>query len=357
MLESEGLGGVLLSTQPNFSWLSAGGNSGIDTSREIGSGSLLVRHDGKRFLLANGIEMPRLLAEEVSEHDFEPIEFSWEEEKTPDFLTGRAGSLLTNKKSLGWDLSSCGSSKTVESAIAECRYQLTSDEIQRYRSLGRDAGAAIGLLAKEIEPGLTELEVARRANDALAAYNCRAIVTLVAADDRVRRFRHPLATSLRWHQTVMIVVCARREGLIASLTRLVSAGPVSEELRERTIASAHVNANLFAATRPGRSGADLYDIAARTYSAVGFHGEERMHHQGGACGYRTRDWVAHPASAQIVLDRQAFAWNPSITGTKVEETCLVYGDRIETITSSPEWPQIAVAVDGVTYESPDVLSL
>ena len=89
------------------------------------------------------------------------------------------------------------------------------------------------------------------------------MVTLVAADERLRLFRHPTPTDLCWDKTVMIVVCARRGGLIASLTRIVWAGAVPEDLRERTRATAGVNASLLAATKPGASGADLYEVAAR----------------------------------------------------------------------------------------------
>ena len=95
MLAGKDLGGVLLNTQPNFAWLTAGGSNGIDTSRENGAASLLIRRDGKRFVLANNIEMPRILAEEVSAEDFEPVEFAWTEEKSSaDFLTEKASSLL-----------------------------------------------------------------------------------------------------------------------------------------------------------------------------------------------------------------------------------------------------------------------
>ena len=40
--------------------------------------------------------------------------------------------------------------------------------------------------------------------------------------------------------------------------------------------------------------------------------------------------------------RQAFAWNPTIAGTKVEDTALVIGDSIEIITSTPGWPTIQI---------------
>ena len=115
---------------------------------------------------------------------------------------------------------------------------------------------------------------------------------------------------------------------------------------------------LVAASRLGTSGADLYEVAARAYGDAGFPGEEHLHHQGGAAGYRTRDWVAHPACTERVQDGQAFAWNPSITGSKVEETCIASDEGIEMITTTPGWPAITgeADVDG-KYFLPDVLSL
>ena len=155
-----------------------------------------------------------------------------------------------------------------------------------------------------------------------------------------------MPTTRRWERVLMVVTCARRHGLIASLTRIVCAGEIPPELHRRTLATARVNARLFSVTRVGATGADLYGAAARSYAAEGFEGEERLHHQGGAAGYRTRDWVAHPASVESVQAKQAFAWNPSITGTKVEETCIAFEGGVEVITSTPGWPQITVQVEG-----------
>jgi len=358
MLAAEDLGGVLITSQHNFSWLTAGGSNGIDLTRESGAAAIFVRNDGKRYLLANRIEMPRLLAEEVSAHDFEPIEFPWEEEKAiPDFLIQRAVSLTPDKKPVGSDLPMGTACKVVESALAPCRYRLTTEEIERFRLLGRDAGQAIGTLARSVKPGQTEREILRGATDALAASNIYTVVGLAAADQRLQKLRHPLATELRWERALMIVVCARRHGLIVSLTRIVYAGRMPSELEQKTIAAATVNANLFAATRPGATGAELYEVAARAYAMAGFPGEERLHHQGGACGYSTRDWVAHPKASETVKAQQAFAWNPSITGTKTEETVIAFADRIETITSSPDWPEIRINIQGHDYSLPGVLSV
>ena len=183
------------------------------------------------------------------------------------------------------------------------------------------------------------------------------IVILVAADERLQKFRHPLSTGRRWEKILMVAVCARRGGLITSLTRIVCAGPLPDEMRRRTLAAGRVHAQLLSATRPGTRGAELYQLAARAYREEGFEGEEHLHHQGGACGYRTRDWVAHPACAETVEVNQAFAWNPSVTGTKVEETCIAFDNDVEVITASPNWPSISVTVEGRPYILPDVLSL
>jgi Xaa-Pro aminopeptidase len=358
LLAANNLGGLLVSAQHNFSWLTAGGSNGIDLSREAGAGALLVRNDGKRYVLANRIEMPRLLGEVLANEDFEPIEFAWEEEKAlPSLLETRARGLLSQGAMLGSDIGIGPEVVMVEPALAHCRYQLTTSEIERFRLLASDAARAIAKLIRTLVPGETEREIARRVTTALAEHDLYAVVNLVAADERIQMYRHPVPTDRRWEKLVMIVVCARREGLIASFTRIVSSGPLPSELRRRTMAAAQVNAQLMAATLPSAGGADLYRIAADTYAAAGFENEERLHHQGGASGYRPRDWVAHPASQERVQLNQAFAWNPSVTGTKVEETCIAFADGVEVLTTTSDWPQIPVRINDREYLSPDILVL
>jgi len=358
LMSQAGLSGLLINSQANFSWLTAGATNGIDLSRENGAVTLFLRRDGVRFVLANKIEMERALTEELDGQGYEPVEFAWEDEKgRPSLLTDTARSLVTGELPLGSDLLLGGDVRLVDGAIASARYELTDAEVDRFKMLGRDAGRAIGEMARKLEPGVREREVARLVIDALASVGVHSQVTLVAADDRLKRFRHPLPTDLRWKKVLMIVVCARRGGLIASLTRIVCDGSIPEDLADRTRHSAYVNARLFDGTKPGVTGRELYELAALAYEETGFPGEEHLHHQGGATGYRTRDWVAHPLSTDKVQNAQAFAWNPSITGSKVEETCIAFEDGIEIITASPGWPSIPMEVEGRPYLLPDVLSL
>jgi antitoxin VapB len=358
MLGEAGLAGVLIGAQHNFAWITGGGTNRIDGSREAGAGALLLGRGGRRYVLANVIEMPRLLDEEVAGQGYEPVEFPWEDERSsPSFLVDTARKVLGGSEPIGSDLP-LPSAAGAEGRLTRARARLTGAEQARLRALGRDAGEALGEVCRGLETGLAEMEISRRSADALAARGARAIVNLVAADDRIARYRHPVATTRRWERTVMVVACAQRDGLVVSLTRIVSAGPAAEDLRRRTRSTAGVMGRLLAATRPGATGRGLYDTAAKAYAEAGFPDEQRKHHQGGACGYRTRDWVAHPASDDVVDAPQAFAWNPSITGTKVEETAIAFGDddAVEVVTSTPGWPAIPVDAGGVTVEMPDVWS-
>jgi Xaa-Pro dipeptidase len=358
MLSAGDLGGVLINSQHNFAWATGGRANGVNASIEPGACFLFVRADGKKFVLANNIEMPRILAEEVSADDFEPVEFSWQDEKSAgDFVIERAKALVRDNQKIASDLALSPTVRPVEGLIARCRYELTEPEIERFRELGKDAGSALGKIFETIAPGETELEIARKVKTALAARGIESVVTLVGADERIERFRHPVPTSKTWKKVLLIAVCAKRQGLIASLSRLACVGGIPAELQRKTDAVAHLFAKFLAATKPGATGAEIYEIAAAAYAEKGFGDEIDRHHQGGAAGYKSRDWVAHPGSAEIVRENQAFAWNPSVTGTKAEETVIIGENGIEYLTASPNFPPLKIEIDDQEFLSPGILSL
>lgn len=357
LAHSEGAGGILVNTQPNFAWLTGGRSNRIDGSRENGNGSLLVTARGDRYVVANNIEMPRLQEEALAGLGFKPLEYRWTSEHAdPSTPIQAARDVVGNGCDIACDGALIGG-RPLEAQIAAERSLLTDEEVERYRAFGRDMGVAVGEACRALVPGLDEQEVARRARMAVEGAGARAVVTLVAADDRIARFRHPAPTAERWRHSVMVVICAQRAGLTVALSRIVMAETPSTEFVYRTEATTTVFERLVRATKAGVNGADLFTVAAKAYADAGFPGEEGRHHQGGAIGYRSRDWVAHPASRDLVRSRQAFAWNPSITGTKVEETALLTPDGIELLTTSPGWPAIPISAGGRALSAPGWLTL
>jgi antitoxin VapB len=338
--QAAGVQGVLLAGHHNIAWLTSGRANRIDASRETGTARLLVAADGRRFVLANAIEMPRLLGEELAGLEYEPVEYPWTEDQDPARAVRAARSLLGERAPLGadWPLPE---TTAVEAALARARALLTDGEIARYRALGREAGLMLGAVCRGLTPGEEERDIARTIVDGAFGMRARPIVVLVGSDERLRRYRHPVATAAAWKSVVMVALCAERDGLVVSLSRIVAAGGPAD-LEARTRATASVFGRLLDATRPGAAASALYGVAAAGYAAAGFAGEELQHHQGGAIGYRAREWVAHPASQEIVQPRQAFAWNPTIAGTKVEDTALVIGERLEMLTTTPGWPMMAL---------------
>jgi antitoxin VapB len=245
----------------------------------------------------------------------------------------------------------------VSSDLVRLRAPLTQPEIERYRALGHDAGAALAQAAETLQRGMTEHALAGAIARATYAIGAVPIVVLVASDERLETIRHPLPTEKRIERVAMLVLCARRQGLITSLTRLVHFGRAPEELQRRMAAAGQIDATTIAATRPGARFADIFARLQRAYAEVGFDGEWRNHHQGGPCSYDARDYVVTPGMDGVVHAPQAFAWNPSVPGAKSEDTVLITDRGAEILTRSYGWPMQRFTIDGQELERPDVLEL
>jgi len=144
----------------------------------------------------------------------------------------------------------------------------------------------------------------------------------------------------------MLVLSGRCKGLVCSISRLMHFGPVPGDLQNRIIAAAQVNATFIAHTQPGCRLSDVLAQGQQVYANAGFPGEWQHHHQGGATGYEPREYLATPASTETVSSGQAFAWNPTIAGAKMEDTILVGAQSNEIITSTPLWPTISYEIPG-----------
>jgi Xaa-Pro dipeptidase len=346
-LKSQGLAGILIRRNENVAWATGGAvELRVLTPGETGVASLLVTSVGKRYYFTTENEAPRLHDEEFGALDFEPVLFPWWGDDTAVAAAKLAGGAL------GSDTPGVG---TVVS-LAPLRASLSESEIARYRWLGAETAAATVEALNEVEPGLSEYDLEAITAGGLLRRGILPSVALYAVDERIFKYRHAVPRGKRLKQYGMLNLCSRKWGLAISITRFIHFGELSSELADRFNAAAHVNAALLNATRVGATSAELFKVAQAAYAAEGFPGEERFHHQGGPTGYGEREWVATPEGTEVVVNNQAFAWNPSIRGGKVEDTVILHDGVIENLTATPELPVLSDAiVDGSTYAAAGVL--
>ena len=347
-LERSGLDAVLISRHENIAWVTAGiVDVRIGVIKETGAASLLLTKDGSAYYLTTNNEAPRLAEEEFAELDYEPLVKPW----YANDVQASIDSVVRGGK-VGTD-APFGSLQVV--SLQTLRYELTAGEVARYRRLGCEVAEVVTDVVLALRPGVSEKTMQAMLGERLMERGILPSVYLTAVDRRVRSFRHAVPRGGVLERFGMVNFCARGWGLSASMTRFVHFDPLPEELVEKFSVVAMVNARLQAATREGISADALFEVAREAYASAGFAGQETMHHQGGAAGYLEREWVARPGGTEIACATQAFAWNPSLDGAKVEDTILLADGAIELLTPTPGLPVVKTSLNGIDYHSAGVL--
>jgi Xaa-Pro dipeptidase len=314
LLERLGLGALVLRRSANFAWYTGGADNRVDHSSPFGAADVLVTHTAE-YILTNNVEARRMRDEQTPQ--IEVIEYPWYEEARPA-VTRVAGSVR-----LGADCE-FPNAVDVTRAVAPLRYVLDADALARYRAHGPHARLALDEGLQRVAPGMRENEAAA---EVAAAFRRRGFFTpvlLAGADERITRYRHPIPRNRPVERRLMVVACAERDGLYFNLTRIHNFREPSAKLRRLQAACDTILRRLREeATRPGRTLADAFADCQRFYAEAGFPDEWQRHHQGGLTGYASRELIATPATHEAIQVGQAFAWNPSVTGVKAEETFIL----------------------------------
>ena len=289
--------------------------------RPVSAGSspyTVVVDEGRAQVLYQDIEASRVTTEERWEElGYEPVAYPWFEPPPVE---------------------------PTKPDLASLRLALSAEELDRYRAAGADAAAAFVAALGALRPELTELGAAGELAGRLHAAGFTTPVVLVGGEVREPVHRHPLPTGAPLGRFALLAVTAEREGLYVSLTRIVSFGTPPDELSRLVRAAAEVDAAVLAASRPGSSLGELFDVLVAGYEEQGFPEEWRRHHQGGLTGYRGREVFAVPGSPTVLPAACAVAWNPSVTGGgKSEDTALVTAGVVEILTRTPELGELETA--------------
>ncbi|WP_121740883.1 M24 family metallopeptidase [Natronorubrum halophilum] len=322
----------------NVAWL-GGGDVVVDAASEIGVAALGVPADGGAVrLLAPNNELDRIREEEVPALEAAGIDvevdlYEWHESSLPAAVADR------RQEASGADVPIEG---VAEVDPATLRTPLPAGELERYETASLGTAQAVETVASELTGETTEREAAAALRRELTERGFAAPVVLVGGSERSLRHRHFTPTTAPLDRFGHLTVVAERGGHNVAVTRTVAFDP-PEWLRERHDAACRVAATAAAATldaaRTGGTAADVFDAIRTAYDELGYRGEWRSHHQGGAIGYESREWTADPASTAPVLEPLPYAWNPTVQGAKCEDTILVDAERgVDVLTSTGDWP-------------------
>ena len=349
LLGLKGLKALLLKRQANFSWMTGGGLNLVGITTEVGATSLLITENSK-FVISNNIEAPRMIQEEgLEKQDFTLKIFPWHEDQEVSILKE-----LIGDGPVGCDVPFPNTLMLAEE-IARLRYSLTPEEQDRYRWLGEKVSLALEKTLIQAKVGEKESEVVGRLCSEIWTDRIDPVTLMGAADDRVSKFRHAIPTERRVEKYLMVSVIARKWGLNVSLTRFVHFGKIPEELRKKYEANVFIDCTFMAHTRPGIPVREVFQKGIDAYQEKGYPDEWKLHHQGGPIGYTGRDYRVNFKSTDIIQENQAFTWNPSITGTKSEDTILATAKGPVMITRPILYPTLSMTVADILFIRPAVL--
>ena len=344
-LNKTGTAGLLLSEAANVSWLTGGSETHVVLALPFSAGPLLVTAEDV-YLCSDNIEAPRMFDEEIGGLGIKKNDAPWYD---------TAAQRMAIEQIVGKGVVMLDTDVEAKGFLAGAQMVMTPEEQARYRILGAETAKCLEETCRVLEPGWSEYRIAGELAQRCYAAGIFPTLTLVAADERVEKYRHPLATGKCMERYAMVVLCARRWGLITNQTRIVHFGAIPEELQKKHEAVMRVDTTFICASTPGAVYGDVFKKAQAVYAEMGFADEWQLHHQGGTTGYQGRYFKATAQTTAQVEAGHVVAWNPSITGTKSEDTVLVKEDGHEVFTVTPEWPRKMIETPFGSLERCEIL--
>lgn len=346
LISEHQLGGIVLTAPASVAWATGGMNTAIDRALPVDMVWVAVSPE-EQLLVTTEVEHPRVRDDSDPQAcGFTVVAVPWYDPTA--FVATCEERLGVPGAKLGSDGHPAFGSELSDELIG-ARLALTGYGQEALRALGRDTTRALEVALSSWEPGVTDRQVQAEMVRELELHGAEAVVALVAGDDRVARYRHPLALGLPAYERVMAVIVSRRGGLNIAATRFVSAEQASAGLEERFSAVRRIETEVLGACRIGATYGEATSALIEAYRKAGHPEAWREHWQGGPIGYGTREFELAPGMEKSpfwsteVAPGHALGWNPSLSGgAKVEDTFLVTPDGLECVTAPLDWPTEAV---------------
>lgn len=336
---------ALIRRTDNFSWITSGARSYISISNFLGSAFVAITID-KSYILTKNIERKRLENEELP-GNFEIVEIPWFEDMgkfIDEFLNGK--NFVDDSQSEFSDF------------LLLSRVVLSEYEVNNYKSLGIKSTTALERAMREIDQNMTEVDVKALVECELAKAGLDVLLVLVYGDKSRLLYRHNLPRNVEIGDKCIVSICAKENGLVVSSTRTVTF--IKDlNLKKQYEINAKIDAQILDQTSKTSSLNEMFSKIKEIYKENGYPDEWKLHHQGGVTGYNSREFIATSYSKVNIKNKMAFAWNPTITGTKLEDTYLKNESEMIPLTCSlqSDWPILSLKIKGNEYQMPDILFL
>ena len=158
------------------------------------------------------------MEEELEGLDYEVVEFDWWRSDNRTMVNK-----IMNGKRFGCDTDFPGGTNVYEE-LKQLRYSLRPEEVARFRKSAVECADALENTCRSVKPGMTEFQVCGVLMKNVMERGIEPIVSLVASDERIAKYRHPIAKEKKIDKYVLIVICGRKEGLITNCSRFVHFG-------------------------------------------------------------------------------------------------------------------------------------
>ena len=348
LMKDQGLDGLCLFRAVNFTWFTAGGTNRVAAGTERGCAIILIL-EGKKYMYAPVNEIERIMTEQVPDQDFIPVTFEWYENPLSIMESATRG------KKIGSDLPMAGM-QFVGNEVDVLRFTLTPTEILKAREVADICSKELARLCVDIHPGMREQEMQGLLSGRLLAQGVRTPVLLVGTDERILQHRHPVVTEKKLEKHALFAMVGEKWGIHITLTRSVYFGKLPEALRERHELVCRVDGAMEAATVAGQTTNAVLERAKERYARFGYPDEWKRHHQGGLIAYAPREFKA-PDRNEVMAVNQMYGWNPTLQGTKSEETLLINSEGLPVVlTGVPTWwPKLEMEIDGSRIIRPAIL--
>lgn len=337
--------GVLLSRRDNYTWVTGGNEHHVLSTTAFGVGHLLITPQD--LIVFADCSDARRIKDEQNNLQAQIVEIPWYEnvdDKVRESICGK--NIVSDSGMLH--------TPNVQAELVTLRLILTEREISLYREVGREAAEIVESVCRAAMPGQTEIEIATMVKTQCLEQGISPDCVLVGVDDRILKYRHPMPTKQKLKQSLMVVLGGEKYGLNVSMTRFVFFGSIPEDIQSKYEKLQYIFTAMQCMMKDGMTGNEYFQKVKALYKDAGFEDEWKLHHQGGSTGYACREVVMKPTDECVVRRGQAYAWNPTITGVKCEETTFLSENGIEVFTRTGTWP---VKTIETPYGTMDVVEL